>query len=295
MNNKDLLVSVIMPAYNAEKFIGESIESILNQTFKDFEFIILDDCSADKTWEIIQEYAKKDERIVAVKNEKNLNIALNRNKGVEMSKGEYVVWQDADDISKPERIEKLVNYMESHPEVGICGSNFEGFYGDVTLGVREFISEDDVLRSNIFKFSPVSQGTAIIRKECFNTVGVYNPDYPVAEDLEFSFRVGEKYKFSNIPEVLLMYREHPNSTTHKKIKKLVQASFNVRVRYLNNSSYQARPIDYLALGLTWLFQFFPAKIVISIFKTMRKFILTLIKFRIKFFQSRSTEGSDKEI
>jgi len=281
MNNKYPLVSVIMPAYNAEKYIGEAIESILNQTFKDFEFIILDDCSTDKTWEIIQDYAKKDERIIAVRNEKNLNIALNRNKGVEMSKGKYIVWADADDISKPERIEKLVNYMESHPEVGICGSNFQSFSGNKLMDTREFFEEDNLLRKNIFKFSPVAQPTAIVRRECFNKVGKYNPSYPPAEDIDFSFRVGEFFKFGNIPEVLLMYREHPNSATYTRTRKQIASTLEVRSKYLKSDFYNPNLLDYIAYGTTWIFQFLPSKFVISSFKLIRKVILFFVNPKVR--------------
>jgi len=275
MDKKDSLVSVIMPAYNAEKFIGEAIESILNQTFKDFEFIILDDCSKDKTWEIIQEYAKKDERIVAVKNEKNLNIALNRNKGVEMAKGKYIVWADADDISKPERIEKLFNYMESHPEVGICGSNFQGFSGDEVFEVREFFEDDKRLRKNIFKFSPVAQPTAIIRKECFINVGLFDPGYPPAEDIELSFRIGEKYKFANIPEILLRYRVHLGSATLTNMKTQIIATLKVRKRFFKNPHYEADISDFLAFAITWIFQFFPVKFTLAVFRIIRSFLYNI--------------------
>ncbi|HPD73702.1 MAG TPA: glycosyltransferase family 2 protein [bacterium] len=277
MDKKEPLVSVVMPAYNAEKFIGEAIESILNQTFKDFEFIILDDCSTDKTWEIIQEHAKKDERIISVKNEKNLNIALNRNKGVEMSKGRYIVWADADDISKPERIEKLFNYMESHPDVGICGSNFQSFYGSKLSDVRDFLEDDKSLRENIFKFSPVAQPTAIIGKECFDKVGLYNASYPPAEDIDFSFRLGEYYKFANIPEILLMYREHPDSATHTRLRKQISSTLNVRARYFKNKSYNAGMLDYVAFGVTWLFQFLPFEFVIRSFKLFRRILIFLLR------------------
>ncbi len=277
MDKKDPLVSVIMPAYNAEKFIGEAIESILNQTFKDFEFIILDDCSKDKTWEIIQEYAKKDERIIPVKNEKNLNIALNRNKGVEMSKGKYVVWQDADDISKPERIEKLFNYMESHPEVGICGSNFQSFSGEKLFETREFFEDDKRLRKNIFKFSPVAQPTAIIRKECFSTVGLFNPDYPPAEDIELSFRIGEKYKFANVSEILLRYRVHPSSATFTNMKTQIKATLKVRKRYFRDSNYNADLSDYFAYGITWVFQFFPVKFTLVAFVAIRYVLYNIFR------------------
>lgn len=275
MTKKDPLVSVVMPAYNAEKFIGESIESILNQTFKDFEFIILDDCSKDGTWEIIQEYAKKDERIVPVKNEKNLNIALNRNKGVEMSKGKYIVWQDADDISKPERIEKLVNYMESHPEVGICGSFIQSFDEGGDLDIREYGTKDEQLRKCIFMFSPVAQPAAIIRKAAFDIVGKYNEDFPPAEDIDMSFRIGEHFQFANIPEVLLNYREHPESATHTRIKKSLKSTLAIRKIYIKSPKYKFNISARLAFVFTYLAIFLPYSVTIFLFKIIRSIIMKL--------------------
>ena len=275
MTKKDPLVSVVMPAYNAEKFIGESIESILNQTFKDFEFIILDDCSKDSTWEIIQEYAKKDERIVPIKNEKNLNIALNRNKGVEMSKGKYIVWQDADDISKPERIEKLVNYMESYPEVGICGSFIQSFDEGGDLDIREYSTKDEQLRKCIFMFSPVAQPAAIIRKAAFDIVGKYNEDFPPAEDIDMSFRIGEHFQFANIPEVLLNYREHPESATHTRIKKSLKSTLAIRKIYIKSPKYKFNISARLAFVFTYLAIFLPYSVTIFLFKIIRSIIMKL--------------------
>ena len=105
MNKEIIKVSVIMPAYNSEKYISDSINSILSQTYTNFELLILNDCSQDRTLELITELAKKDSRIKVINNPVNLNIAANRNKGIEISKGEYIVWQDSDDISLPNRIE----------------------------------------------------------------------------------------------------------------------------------------------------------------------------------------------
>ncbi|MCA9308097.1 glycosyltransferase family 2 protein, partial [candidate division WWE3 bacterium] len=121
------LVSVITPAYNVEHVLEETIKSVLNQTYNNFEFIILDDASPDNTWQIIQKWAKKDKRIIPVKNEINLYIAENRNKGLLLAKGKYIVWQDADDISVSSRIEKQVEFMEQNPDVAICGGYLQSF------------------------------------------------------------------------------------------------------------------------------------------------------------------------
>ena len=118
-------LSVIMPAYNAEKYIGEAIESILNQTFTDFEFIIIDDGSSDHTADIIKGF--HDERIRFIQNEKNSGVANTLNKGLELSQGEYIARMDADDISLPARFEKQVAFMEANPDVAVVGCGIELF------------------------------------------------------------------------------------------------------------------------------------------------------------------------
>ncbi|MFZ2664320.1 MAG: glycosyltransferase family 2 protein [Patescibacteria group bacterium] len=272
MNNSSInkpLVSVIMPAYNAEKYISEAVESILNQTYINFEFIILDDGSTDNTWKIISSYAAKDKRIVLVKNDSNLGIVAGRNKGLEVSQGKYIVWADSDDISLPTRIEKQVDFMENNLDVGICGAYIQSFVDGVDKDVRKYSTNDESLRRNIFKYSPVAQPVSIIRKECFKEVGLYNPDYRVSQDLDMSFRIGTKYRFANIPEVLLKYRVHPKSATYSNINKQIVNTLKIRRTYSRSGMYNMTLLDKVAYFLTWLMQFLPVNIVLCMFKFFR--------------------------
>lgn len=270
------LVSVIMPAYNAEKYVEEAINSILNQTYKNFELIILDDASTDNTPLILKNLAKKDPRIRYIRNEKNLYIAGNRNKGISLAKGKYILWQDADDISLPNRIEKLLSFMEEHPKTGICGSYLQSFYKDKIKDIRKYPQRDKIIRENLFKFSPIAQPTAIIKKECFDKIGNFDIDMPPAEDIDLTFRIGTLYKFANIPEVLLMYREHPDSATYTKMKRIISNTLKIRKKYSKGFGYKMNFSDKIAYLITKLALIVPPKIVIYIFKLLRTFI-TLYK------------------
>jgi len=233
-----------MPAYNAEKYIGEAIESILNQTFKDFEFIIIDDCSTDGTWGIIQKYAAKDKRIVVLKNEENLGISPTRNKLIGFSKGKYVVWQDADDISMSYRIEHQYDFMEKNPEVGICGGYLQ-FFSEKGLGeIRKYAVDDVSLRRTIFRYSPVSQGASILRKDTLNTVGDFNERLIAAEDLDLSFRIGTQGRFANLQEILLNYRQTPNGSTFSQLRKMELNTIKVRRQYLRDPAYSFSIVDF---------------------------------------------------
>ena len=159
MKNSSPKISVMMIVYNAEKFIREAIESILNQTFSDFEFIILDDHSTDNSYEIINEYAKRDNRILVLHNEKNLGIAESRTKCIKFAKGKYIAIADADDISIPTRLEKQLKYLEEHKEYGVVGSFLELFDSETgkTIGFRRYHKDDAKLRKRIFIYSPIAQ------------------------------------------------------------------------------------------------------------------------------------------
>ena len=122
------LVSVIMSVYNAEKFLNSAIESITNQTFTDFEFIIIEDCSTDKTLEILREFKEKDNRIKIIQKEKNegpKGFIKNLNLGLNMAQGKYVARMDSDDISLPERFQKQVIFLENNPEISMVGAQID--------------------------------------------------------------------------------------------------------------------------------------------------------------------------
>lgn len=242
-NQKIPQISVIMPSFNAEKYIGESIESILRQTFNRFELIINDDNSTDATWDIICKYAVQDSRIKLFQNESTLGIAGNRNRGLRLARSEYIAWQDADDISMPKRLEKQFRFMQENTDVAIVGAFLEFFDDSGTLNRRTYDTTDGPLRRKIFRFSPVAQPVAMIRKKCLDAVGEYDLRYPPAEDIDMSFRLGERYRFANIPEVLLQYRQHAASATFSKLKTIEINTIEIRKRYFKHPSYYATIFD----------------------------------------------------
>lgn len=267
---KNVPVSVLTPAYNAEHYISLAIESILNQTFADFEYIILDDASTDSTLKIIQEYAQKDKRIRVVTNRKNLYIAGARNKLIKEAKGKYIVWQDADDISLPQRIEHQLQFMEKHPKIGIVGGFLEFFGVEGVRGTRKYAQYDQSLRKNIFKISPVAQPASMIRREVFEKVGEYDLRFPPAEDLDMSFRIGMYYQFANLQETVLKYRENLTSATFTRLKKIEKTSIGIRYYYRNSPAYHISFIDKVYNVLHYFSIFLiPPRIKIWLFNRLR--------------------------
>lgn len=268
---KNPLVSVLMPAYNAEKYIGEAIESILNQTYKNLELIIIDDCSTDDTWKIIQEYQKKDKRIIGVINNKNLKLSLTLNKGIQMAKGEYIARMDADDISTSDRIQNQVEFLEQNKEVGILGGIMEiidtkGNY----LGKRSYPQDDKLIRKKLFRYSPFSHPLIMIRKKILSKSGLYNDTFNPAEDYELYFRIGKFAKFANLPQVLLKYRIVPKSMTTGGTKKMEMQTIKIRDMYGKMSPYKMSLTDKIYNTLHFMSLFIvPSDIKIKMFNYLR--------------------------
>ncbi len=221
-------ITCIMPAYNAEKYVKEAIESILNQTYNDFEFIIIDDGSKDDTPNIIEEYANKDERIVYLANEENKGISYTRNRGLATAKGKYIAIMDADDVAEYERFEKQIEYMENNEDIGVLGAAARMINEDAnesnTIGRP---AEDREIKLYALHSSPVINPTAMIRKTIIDENNLrYDEEYNGAEDYEFWQRMSKITKFHNLPEVLMRCREE------KKDDKAYGATFKVMNRAL---------------------------------------------------------------
>lgn len=271
LKQKTPAITVLLSVYNAEKYVGIAIDSILNQTFTDFELIAVDDRSTDKSWEIVQQYAKQDSRIIALRNEVNLGGCKTLNVGLKLAKGKYVARLDNDDWSYPDRLEKQFNFLESHPDVGIVGGVMEimNQSGEVT-GKRTYNISDDEIRKKIFRYSPFSHPLVMTRKSVLDKVGYYDPAYAPADDYDLYFRLGSESKFANLPDVLLRYRIVQGSITSKQTKKMELATIKVRNHYSKNSHYNFTYADKLYNFLHYISIFIiPPKTKIYLFNLLR--------------------------
>ena len=250
MENKTPLISVLMPAYNAEKYIGIAIESILSQAFKDFELIIIDDCSKDSSYLIAEKYFKEDDRIVLLKNCENLKLSLTLNRGIKIARGKYIARMDADDFSYSDRLEKQYNFLEMNPGVGIVGGTMEVCDSKLNFkAYRRYNLDDENIRKNIFKYSPFSHPLVMIRKEIFDEIGLYDTATNPAEDYDLWLRIGKCCKFANLEDVLLKYRIVEKSMTTGSTKKMELATIKLRNKYAKdyNMSRFDRVYNFLQL------------------------------------------------
>ncbi len=269
-------VSVVIPTYNAEKYISEAMRSVLGQTFKDFELIIVDDGSTDNTLRIVDRYCRADERIVVLKNEENLKLARTLNRGIEAARGKYVARMDADDISLPNRLEKQVDFMEKNPEVGIVGGAMEIVDEEGRKRrERRYWIKDEEIRKRIFLFSPFCHPAVMMRKSVLEKSGLYDPHYNPAEDYEFYFRVGLYSEFANLKDRLIKYRIVPDSMTTGGLRRMELRTIEVRKRFFDHAAYRASRLDKfynLLHYLSVVVPIIPPKLKVRLFGKVRAFV-----------------------
>lgn len=238
-------VSVITSVYNGERFIGETIDSIRAQTMKDWEHIIVDNCSTDRTVEIIEEYMKTDPRIRLIKNQENVGQIPNLNKAIELAKGEYIARSDADDISYPSRFEKQLAYMKEHPEAVLVGSEMDSWWDGTTKkysGEHFFCDEKEIRFGTLF-FCVMPNSSFFIRKKALTDHQIRYRDYQYAEDWAIIvdlLQAGSAYKF---PESLIMYRIYGDQLTQKLPAELrIRETEEIMFRYLETQDIGERLI-----------------------------------------------------
>ena len=205
------LVSIVMPVKNGADFVGKAIEALLNQTFADFELIVINDGSSDQSVQVIEQI--KDPRITLLSQE-NQGVSKTSNRGLALCRGKYITRHDHDDLSFPTRLSKQVNYLNDHPQYGLLGTAAEVWTPDGPTGrYRDFPTKSGAITFELIFDSPFVLSSVMFRREVIEKVGVFSED-PLRtpmEDFEFISRVGRQFKMANLPERLVAYREVPNS------------------------------------------------------------------------------------
>ena len=268
-------ISVIMPVFNSALFLNKSIESILNQSFKNFEFIIIDDGSTDTSLSIINSYSLLDKRIKLVKNKINYGICHTLNRGLLMAKGQYVARMDADDWSYPDRLLKQLQFMKSHTEVVICGGDIDVCNKNLAgINTRQYPTSDKKIREKIFRLNPFAHSAVIYKKNIVLSVGGYNKNFAGAEDYELYFRLGKVGKFANLSQKLLKLRTHSSSISAKSITRQAKLNLYLRLKAAMEYGYKFSLLDKLFLCFNilgiWLIPSFMQFTVFNFFRRFQK-------------------------
>jgi glycosyltransferase involved in cell wall biosynthesis len=199
-----------MPLYNTAPYLKEAIDSILNQTFADFEFLIIDDASTDGSVDIVKSY--HDPRIKLIQKPKNTGLTNSINMGLDAARGEYIARMDSDDISLPDRFAKQVAFLDAHPQVGVCGT-WVDFIGSQT-GTERKETDAKAIKNNLFRTNQFCHPAVFIRAATLREHGIrFVPALEPAEDYAFWISVSRVAQLVNLPEVLLHYRIHPHQVS----------------------------------------------------------------------------------
>lgn len=215
--NKLPIISVVMPVYNRKDYLPEAIESVLNQTYSDFELIIIDDGSTDRSPDIIEQYAKNDPRIIVVVNPKNCGNYYSRNKGMALAKGQFIAVMDSDDVSLPERFEKQLAYFNTHPEVDILGT--QGLDVDESLNpiqTSNYPLDPAQVRWQLMFGHSLCHPSIMMRRRVLDEFGFRYHDQLVSQDYELFMRASTNLKIANLPEVLIYVRKHQQNISTQK-------------------------------------------------------------------------------
>jgi glycosyltransferase involved in cell wall biosynthesis len=232
-------VSVLMPVYNAERYLAQAVESILGQTFTDFEFLIIDDGSADGSRAILERFAAQDDRIRMV-SRPNTGYGEALNEMIAMARGEFLARMDADDVARPDRFELQVAFLDAHPEV-VCLGGWVQLIDAAghRLGLFQTPVEDAEMQEMALEGTmPVGHPTLMCRRSHVEAIGGYRVEYLPAEDVDLILRIGERGRLAALPRVVLDYRIHDESVSSQRIQHQLD-----RVRAASDAACDRRGLE----------------------------------------------------
>jgi glycosyltransferase involved in cell wall biosynthesis len=256
--NPPPIVSVVMSVYNAEETIDDAIKSILGQTLEDYELILIDDGSTDRTRQILEEYADKESRIRVISH-KNIGLTRSLNRGLQEAKGKYIARQDADDYSYPQRLAMQVELMENNPDIVLCGSNCDNVYSDGITSQWGHKTEE-VLKSSIPYKTPFAHSTAIFKTDSARKLGGYDETFVTAQDMEFWIRLSAQGRVVMLEQPLIKRHVLDNSVSVKKRWRQNYDAFRARWKHNRNNR------------------------VLALYHTLRSFLISLLPAKVLAFK-----------
>lgn len=242
--------TVIIPLYNKEKYIENAIKSVLNQTFTDFELLIVNDCSTDKSIEITSEFLS--EKVQLIHHQKNSGLATTRNTGIKKATSNYVTFLDADDLWKPHFLEKIFHLIHNFPEARIFGTNYEEIW-DKTIkkpqNGSEILPEDFTGYVNFFKINLkqgiYNHGSVCLHKEVYENVGFYNEKIQLSQDLDFNIRANYQYKLAYDNSVQMRYfMQTDNQLTRSSILNKTIPDYDLYEDWTKKNSDLKKYLDF---------------------------------------------------
>lgn len=264
------LISVLMPVRNAGVFLAPAIESIINQTYSNWELICVDDGSNDGTSKLLRMYSKVDKRIKVYSNKSRKGIGYSLNKALSFAKGQYIARMDADDISLPQRLEIQLSFLQKNTNIVACGGQAEMINTEgITFAYKKFPTDPKELYKMIMRSIPLQHPILMTRAKIFKEYR-YREDIRTAEDVDMLFYLLSKGNISNVEDVIYKYRKSHKSNGYHSIKKTFFITFNSRFSAIFKYGY--RPSLYgiaISLAQYAVVSILPNKMVMKLFEQMR--------------------------
>jgi glycosyltransferase involved in cell wall biosynthesis len=267
------LISVVMPVYNAGEFVAQSIDSILGQTYKNFEFIIVDDASTDNSWEVLKKYARKSKKIKIFRNKVNLHSAKTVTYAMNMAKGDYIARMDADDIALPRRLElELQHLLKNKKTVAVGGQCILVDENNSIIGEKRFPTRFKDIYNMSFKFCPAQQPAMMIaRHRLPKNFPFYDHGLTPVEDMELLFKLYKYGKVENLKDFVLMYRIHSSNSSLKNFKKSFILTLISRLHGVLYHGYKPTVTGVLVTcAQTVAVLLLPQNLTFTLYKAMKK-------------------------
>lgn len=272
MSENKSLVSVVIPVHNAEKYVKESIDSCLDQTYPNLEIIVVDDKSTDNTLDILKSYGNK---IILIPIEKQDGLGNVINIGIKKSKGKYIARMDADDVMYPTRLEKQIEYLEQNSNCVAVGGQIDVIDENSNItGHREYALEDKDIKKNMFLFMPFAHPAVTLRRSAVESIGLYPEHMWKVEDVKFFFLLSKQGDFHNITETVLKYRMTFGTESQSKMVDHFKKTNEVRKWAISDLGIKPTPMQYIkwkmeTLGV-YVASILPPKMFMDLFELVRK-------------------------
>lgn len=267
------LVSIVMPVYNAGAFLVEALNSIVNQTYANFKFIIVDDASTDKSLTILRRYAQKHKNIKLLNNKKRLGVSETVKRAILNAKGKFLARMDADDVSFPGRIEKQINYLLAHKDTVAVGGQCLIIDSESHItGEKIFPTKFQDIYKYIFRFVPLQQPTLMVAANRLpKNFEYYRDGMNTAEEVELLFKLFQYGKVENLEDPLLLYRIHKGNTSLLNLRETFLLTLIARVRAIYKYGYKPNFIGILVtLAQSVVILLLPRRVSLFLYKILRK-------------------------
>jgi glycosyltransferase involved in cell wall biosynthesis len=267
---KKPIISIIMPVFNASEFLSKALESVLWQTYSNWELICVNDNSIDNSLQILKAFAKKDKRIKILSNSRNRGIGYSLNKALKQVKGDFIARMDADDIALPDRLEKQLTLLKANPDIVACGGQAAIIDpSDNIIAYKKFPTQYPKLYKMIMKVVPIQHPILMTRAKVFKNYR-YLETISTAEDVDLLFYILEKGKIANVNSIIYLYRKSNLSNGYHDLKKTFFITFKTRLLAIKKYHYKptlwgilCSIMEFIIVGML------PSRVILSLFEKMR--------------------------